>query len=125
MFIVHILILSANEPLWQMERKKVKDLSTNKEFYQFKFACVSYLNLKQKKAFKKKVDKCLSTQFYGKTSAYFRKTLKCDSAHAIALIMLYENSKSPIFKVLGVAVYCFIEKYVCVDYLCFQREAKL
>ena len=27
-----------------------------------------------------------------------------------------------IFKVLGVVVDCFLEKYVCVEYLCLQKE---
>ena len=43
-----------------------------------------------------------------------RETLKHNSTHAIFLIMLYKNMKSLIFKVLGVFVYCFIDKCVCV-----------
>ena len=39
--------------------------------------------------------------------------------------MFYENRRSLIFKVLGVVVYCFIGKYVCVDYLCLKIEEKL
>ena len=54
-----------------------------------------------------------------------RKTLKHDSTHAIVMIVFCKNRKSPIFKVLGVVVYCLIESFVCVDYLCLQRESKL
>ena len=38
-------------------------LSTKKEVYQFQVACISYLNLRQNKEFKEKIDKCLSQQF--------------------------------------------------------------
>ena len=68
---------------------------------------------------------CLSTQFYGKISAHIRKSLIHDSTSAIALIMLYNNRKSLIFKVLDFVVYTLIEKYLCVDYLCLQIEVKL
>ena len=44
------------------------------------------------------------------------KTLKRDSTCDISLIVFYDNSKSLILKVWGVVVYCFIDKYVCVDY---------
>ena len=39
--------------------------------------------------------------------------------------MYYDNRKSPIFKVLGVVVYFFLGKYVCIDYLCIEKEKKL
>ena len=64
---------------------------------------------------------CLSTQFDDKKSAHTRKTLKHDSSHAITLTMFYHNRKSVILKVLGVVVYCFIEKYVSVNYFCLKR----
>ena len=83
------------------------------------------LNYTQNKELKEKIDKYLSNQFYGKKPAHMRKTIKHESTCDIALIMFYENRKSLIFNVLGVVVYCFIEKYVCVDYLSLQREAKL
>ena len=56
----HILRLNAYAPLWKMARNKVNDLFTKKEVYQFKVVCVSFINLKQNKAFKKKIDKSLS-----------------------------------------------------------------
>ena len=49
-----------------------------------------------------------------------RKTIKQDNTRVAALIMFYENTKSLIFKVLGVVVYFFLKKYVCVDYLSLQ-----
>ena len=45
--LVHILNLSARAPLWKMTRKKVNNVSTNKEDYQFRVGCVSYSNLKK------------------------------------------------------------------------------
>ena len=83
------------------------------------------MNFKQKNAFKYKVDNCLSNQFDVAMSQQMSKTLIQDNTCAIALIMFYNNNKSLTFMVLGVVVYCFIEKYVCVDYLILQREPKL
>ena len=97
----HIFNLSACESLWKIARKKVNNLSANKEFYQFQVACVSYLILKQSKAFKERIDRCLSTQFDGKTPAHIRKKLKHKSTCAIDLIMFYKNSKLLISKVRG------------------------
>ena len=51
-----------------------------------------------------------------------RKTLKHDSACDIALIMFYKNRRSLIFKVLGIFVYSFIYKYVCVFIICVFKE---
>ena len=45
--LVHILSLSACVPFWKMTRKKVNNLLTNKEVYQFQVACVSYINFKK------------------------------------------------------------------------------
>ena len=84
---------------------------------------VIYL-LGKNKAFKERIDKCFSTKFDGTTSARISKTIKHDITRAIDMIMLYKNRKPLVFKVLGIVVYCFNEKYVCVDYLCLQREAK-
>ena len=69
-------------------------LSTKKEVYQFQVACISYLNLRQNKEFKEKIDKCLSQQFDKKKSASMRKTLEQDSTNFITLMMFYENSKT-------------------------------
>ena len=57
----HIINLSASAPIWKMACKKVNDLFTKKEDYQFQVGCVSYFNLKQNKAIKEKFDKCLSS----------------------------------------------------------------
>ena len=73
--LIHIISLSACAPLWKMARKKVNNLSTNKEFYQFQVAYVSYLYLKQNKSLKDQIDKFLYTKFYGKTSAHTMKKL--------------------------------------------------
>ena len=72
---VQIISLSIRAPLWKNSHNKVDNLLTNKEVYQFQDACVSYLNIKQNKVFMEQIDKCLSTQFYWKTSAHMRKHL--------------------------------------------------
>ena len=79
----HILSLSACAPLWKMSRKKVNNLSTKKEVYQFQVACVSYMSLRKNKEFKEQIGKCLSQQFDVKTPQQTRKKLKQDNTHVI------------------------------------------
>ena len=109
MTLCHIIGLSACAPLWKIAHKNVKNLSTKKEGYH---ACVSYLNLIQNKAFKDKIDRCMSHQFDEKISASLKKTLNQDNIHFIDLIVFYKNTKSLILNVLVVVVYCLIKKYV-------------
>ena len=124
MSLCHILRLSAGAPFWKEACKKVNNFSIRKVVYQFQVVGVSYLNLRQNNVFRDKIDNCLSQQLDVKMSQQIRRTLKQESTFIIALIMLYENRKSLILKVLGVVVCCFIEKYVCVDYLSLQGELK-
>ena len=63
----------------------MKDISTNNEVYQFIASCVSYPKLRQNKAFKEKIDKCLSHQFDEKTSASIRGKLKQDNNSNISI----------------------------------------
>ena len=62
--IYHIISLIYRAPLWKMTLNKVNNFSTEKEVYKFQVACVSYLNLKQNKALKKKIDKFFYQFFY-------------------------------------------------------------
>ena len=65
----------------------MNNLFTKKEVYQFKVAFVSYLKLKQNRALKEKIDKCLSHHFDRKTPAITRTTFKQDSTRVIYFIM--------------------------------------
>ena len=75
--------------------------------------------------FKEKVDKYLSYQFYSKTSTETKISIKQDNDRFIALVMFYENRKLLLFKVLGFVIYFFLDRYVCVNYFCLQKEQKL
>ena len=44
-----IVIISVRVTLWHMGHKKMKDISKNKENYQFKVGCVSFSNLETEK----------------------------------------------------------------------------
>ena len=59
-----------------MERKEVNNLSTNKEFYQFQVAIVTYMKLKQNKAFEEKIHKCLYQNIYVKASQHMWEKMK-------------------------------------------------
>ena len=56
----HIFNLSGHAYLWKMAHKKVNNLSTKKEYYQFQVPYLSYLNLKQNKEFKEQAQILLS-----------------------------------------------------------------
>ena len=73
--LIKILILSAHAPLCEMERKKVKNLSTNKEVYQFQVACVSYIYLKKTRHSRRKLISVCLLNFMVKTSARMMKNL--------------------------------------------------
>ena len=85
-----------------MARKKVKHLSTKNKSYIFQAACVKYITLKQNKAFKEKVYRFFSTKFDVAGFIKMRKTLKQHNTHVIALLMLYANKNSLLFKFLVV-----------------------
>ena len=46
------------------------------------------------------------------------KLLKKVNTRVLSLLMFYENRKNIIFKVLSSIVYCIMENFVFVDYLC-------
>ena len=78
--------------------------------------------LKKKKSFKDKIDKCMSHQFDEKMSVSMKKKIKQDNTYDITIIVFYNNSRSLIFKVLGGVVNLFVEKYVCVLIICVFKE---
>ena len=47
-----------------------------------------------------------------------RKVLQKENTRVISLMMFYENRKNMKFKVLISIVYCIMDNFVCVDYLC-------
>ena len=49
------------------------------------------------------------------------RVLKKENTRVLSLLMLYENRKIIIFKVLSSIFYCITEKYVCVYYLCCMK----
>ena len=59
-----------------MARKKVNTFFMKKEVYQFKVACVLYLNIIQNRELKDQIDNCLSQQFDVRMSQQIRRTLK-------------------------------------------------
>ena len=52
------------------------------------------------------------------------KLLKKDNICVISLMLLYENRKAMVLKVLGSVIYCIMYNYICVGFVCLQK-AKL
>ena len=52
------------------------------------------------------------------------KILLKQNTRVLALVMFYENRKKSkkMFRVLSCAIYKFISKYVCIDYLGSEKE---
>ena len=50
-----------------------------------------------------------------------REIMKNENPRVISLLVFYDNRKPLIFKVLIICVYFFLDKYVCIDYLCLQK----
>ena len=50
-----------------------------------------------------------------------RKVLRKDNNSALELLTFYVNIKTKIFKALGSVIYCMMEKYLCVYYLCLYK----
>ena len=80
--------------------------------------------LNRNKSFKEQVEINLKKSSSGATITPFRKVLQKGNTRVLLLLMFYENRKNMKFKVLSSIVYCIMEKFVCVDYLCCP-ETKL
>ena len=70
---------------------------------------------------KEQVESYLANTFIYKIMTPIRKVLNKEKTCVLSLMMLYENRKSMIFKVLHSVVYCIMENYVCVEYLCCPK----
>ena len=50
-----------------------------------------------------------------------RKVFKKNNICVISILMFYENRKIMIYKVLGSVIYCIIDNYLCVGFMCLQK----
>ena len=50
-----------------------------------------------------------------------RKVSRKENVRVLSLLMIYKNKKSINFKVLDSVVYCMMENYIYLDYLCLQQ----
>ena len=67
---------------------------------------------------------CAST-FDASKSQAMRKLMKDENTRILVLIVFYYNTNYLVYKVLGVVIYFILEHYVCINYLCLQKENKL
>ena len=63
----------------------------------------------------------LAKSFSGVTMMPVRKVLKKGYTHALSWLGARVIGKDMIFKVLRSVVYCILDNYVCVDYMCFPQ----
>ena len=69
------------------------------------------------KVFKEQVESNMTNNFISTTMTPTRKVLRKENTN-VSLMMFYENRKKMIFKVLSSVVYCIMDNYIYVDYLC-------
>ena len=50
-----------------------------------------------------------------------RKGLRKYNPRVLSLLVLYENIKTVIYKVLGSAIWCIMDKYICLYYPCLKQ----
>ena len=68
---------------------------------------------------------CLSNTFGANTNKHINDILLRPNTRVIALIVNYEHggfSTRKFFKVLSCVIYTIIDRYVCIDYLCTEKN---
>ena len=56
------------------------------------------------------------------TMVSIRKVLKKYNTCVLAILILYDNKKKEISKVLGSVIYCTTDNYICVYHLCLYQD---
>ena len=82
-------------------------------------------NLHNNKAFKEKVKGCLKNTFGPSTNIYIGKILLEKNTRVLALVIFDENMTKitrKMFRVLSCVIYTIIGKYVCIDYLGYEKS---
>ena len=77
--------------------------------------------LKINEEFKEQVEINVEKSFSGTTMMPVRKLLQKGNTRVLSIVMFYENRKNMKFKVLSSIVYCIIDNFFCVDYLCCPK----
>ena len=81
-------------------------------------------NFSMNKAFKEKVKLCMKTTFSTSTMTHISKILLIPDTRVLALVMFFYNRKiyaKKMFRVLSYVIYNIISKYVCIDYLGYEK----
>ena len=83
---------------------------------------MAFPTLKQNKAFKEKVERCLSSRFLYLTSQQIRKTMNNENTCVLAILNFYENINLLIYKALGVVDYCFLENIFVLTIFVYRKK---
>ena len=81
-------------------------------------------NLHKNKSFRGQVKVCLKNTFGTSSKAHISKILLKANTRVLLLVMFYENGKNTkkMFRMLSCVLYTIISKYVCIDYLGFEKS---
>ena len=78
-----------------------------------------------KEEFKEQVEINLEESFSGASMMPVRKVFKTVNNSVLTLLIFYKNRNNMIFKVLSSLVYCIMDNYVCVYYICCPQTKLL
>ena len=97
---------------------------TNQLINEFYIGYTMNPNLHKNFVFKEQVKGCLKNTFCPSTNIHIGKILLKTNTRVLALVMLYENrggDTRKMFRVLSCVIYTIINKYVCIDYLGYDK----
>ena len=108
-------------PLWHIYKNMMLYIFKTEKLHSFKWVIcliqawimISCLNIKLKKN---------ELNIWQKNNYSYQKVLKKDNSCFFSLMIFRENRKTTIFKVLGLVIYCIMDNYLCVGYLCLHKS---
>ena len=98
---------------------------TNQRINEFYIGYMMNPNLIINKAFKEQVKVCMKTTISTSTMTHIIKILLKPNTRVLALVMVFDNRNKyakKMSRVLSCVIYTIISKYVCIDYLGYDKS---
>ena len=116
-----LLGVNNNQPLLHISKIFVYMDTTEEHSNKFVIGCMIKPTIHVNNVFRDQVEKFLRATFHQNTMEGIRNIIRKKDTCVIALVIFYNTrTKNPIkvYGVLSCVLYCVIENYVCIDYLC-------
>ena len=119
-----MLVANCHMPLLHMSKSYIWIEETNQLINEFSVGYMINPNLYRNRYFKDQVKVCFKHTFGTDTISHINKTLQKKNTRVLALVIFYESGKTIIrklFRVLSCLIYTIINKYVCIEYLVYEK----